>query len=148
MSMSRTGIYVSFLTSCSMSLKLLSTIVLFFHCKIALEKLKMLFISSKKLFFVPELFKVLFYYPPSPLFLPVGHCFRGWLKLNHQVYNVISYLSKNLITHFVWYLEKEKRYGIGTLSIDRVLNKEHFLQKSSREFARRACPRPLFNFVK
>ena len=144
MSMSRTGIYVSFLTSCSMSLKLLSTIVLFFHCKIALEKLKMLFISSKKLFFVPELFKVLFYYPPSPLFLPVGHCFRGWLKLNHQVYNVISYLSKNLITHFVWYLEKEKRYGIGTLSIDRVLNKEHFYAKIMQRMCTKSLSQTLF----
>ena len=35
----------------------------------------------------------------------------------------------NLITHFVWYLEKEKRYDIETLSIDRVLNKENFYGK-------------------
>ena len=34
-------------------------------------------------------------------------------------------LNKNLITYFVWYLKKEKRYDIETLSIDRVLNKEH-----------------------
>ena len=31
--------------------------------------------------------------------------------------------------HFVWYLEKEKSYDIETLSIDRVLNKEHFDRK-------------------
>ena len=37
--------------------------------------------------------------------------------------------NKNLITHFVSYLEKEKRYDIETLSIDRVLNKEHFYGK-------------------
>ena len=36
---------------------------------------------------------------------------------------------KGLITNFVWYLEKEKRYDIETLSIDRVLNKEHFYGK-------------------
>ena len=33
---------------------------------------------------------------------------------------------KNLITHFAWYLEKEKNYGIETLSVDGVSNKEHF----------------------
>ena len=38
-------------------------------------------------------------------------------------------LNKTLITHFVWYLEKEKSYDIETLSIDRVLNKEHFYGK-------------------
>ena len=35
-------------------------------------------------------------------------------------------LIKNLVTHFVWYLEKEKRYDIDTLSINRVSNKEKF----------------------
>ena len=34
------------------------------------------------------------------------------------------------MTHFVWYLEKEKKYNNGTLSIDRVLNKEQFYGKS------------------
>ena len=38
-------------------------------------------------------------------------------------------LNKNLITHFVWHLKKEKRYDIETLSIDRELNKEHFYGK-------------------
>ena len=38
-------------------------------------------------------------------------------------------ISKNLLTHFVWYLEKEKRLDIETLSIDRVLNKENFYGK-------------------
>ena len=41
----------------------------------------------------------------------------------------INCLNKILITHFVWYLEKEKRYDIETLSIDRVLNKEYFYGK-------------------
>ena len=35
----------------------------------------------------------------------------------------------NLITHFVWYLEKEKSYEIEALSIETVLNKEHFSGK-------------------
>ena len=34
-----------------------------------------------------------------------------------------------VITHFVWYLDKEKSYDIETLSIDRVLDKEHFYGK-------------------
>ena len=39
-------------------------------------------------------------------------------------------LNKNLtIIHLVGYLEKENRYDIETLSIDRVLNKEHFYLK-------------------
>ena len=64
-----------------------------------------------------------------PLFLPVGHCFRGWSKINLKVYDVINCLNKNSITRFVWYLEKEKRYGIKTLSIDGVSDKKHFYRK-------------------
>ena len=44
--------------------------------------------------------------------------------MNLTVYDVINCLNKNLITHFVLELEKEKRYDTGTLSIDKVLNKE------------------------
>ena len=71
----------------------------------------------------------IFVFPSSPLFFPVSHCFRGCSKINLKIYDVINCLNKNLITHFVWYLEKKKRYGIETLSIDRVLNKEHFYEK-------------------
>ena len=35
--------------------------------------------------------------------------------------------------HLVWYLEKEKKYGIENWSIDEVLNKEHFYGKSHAE---------------
>ena len=38
-------------------------------------------------------------------------------------------LSKNLVTHFVWYLQKKKSYDIETLAIDTILNKEHFYGK-------------------
>ena len=58
--------------------------------------------------------------------LLIGHCFRGWLKINLKVNDVMNYLNKNLITHSVWYLEKEKMYDIETLSIDRVSNKMNF----------------------
>ena len=42
----------------------------------------------------------------------------------------------------------EKRYDIETLSIDRLLNNEHFLEKSCRKCAPEASPRPLFDFGK
>ena len=71
----------------------------------------------------------IFVFSSSPLFLLVSHCFRAWSKINLKVYDVINCLNKNLMTHFVWYLEKEKRYDIETLSIDGVLNKEHFYGK-------------------
>ena len=53
--------------------------------------------------------------------------FQGW------PYDIINCLNKNLITHFFLYLGKEKRYGIETVSIDRVLNKEHFYGKIMQE---------------
>ena len=52
--------------------------------------------------------------------------------VNLKVYDVINCLSKNL-THFVWYLEKEERYDIENLTIDRLLNKDHFLWKNHAE---------------
>ena len=83
-----------------------------------------------------------FMFPSSPLFLPVSHCFRGWSKKNLKVYEVINCLNKNLITYYIWYLEKEIRCDIETLSIDRVLHTEHFYGKLC---APKASPRPLFN---
>ena len=71
----------------------------------------------------------IFLFLSSPLFLPVSHCFRGWSKINLKVYDIINCLNKKLITYFVWYLGKEKRYDTETLSINRVLNKEHFYGK-------------------
>ena len=50
--------------------------------------------------------------------------------INLKVYDIINCLNKNSITHFFWYLGKEKRYGIQTLSIDSVLHKEHFYGKT------------------
>ena len=49
-----------------------------------------------------------FVFLSSPLFLPVSHCFRGWWKINLKVCDIINCLNKNLITHLVWYLKKEK----------------------------------------
>ena len=59
---------------------------------------------------------------------------REKVRQNGPFYTtVINCLTKNLITHFVWYLEKKKRYGIKTLFIDRVLNKGTFLWKNHAE---------------
>ena len=71
----------------------------------------------------------IFVFASSPLFFTVNYCFRDWSKKNLKVYGVINCLNKNLITHFVWYLEKEIRCDIETFSIDRVLNQEHFYGK-------------------
>ena len=56
-------------------------------------------------------FIIQFYIFVFPSFLPffsTGHCFKGWSEINLKVYDVIHFLNKNLITHNVWYLEKEK----------------------------------------
>ena len=47
--------------------------------------------------------------------LTFSHWFSGWSKINYKIYDVINCLNKYLITHFVWYLEKEKRYDTETL---------------------------------
>ena len=96
-----------------------------------------------KFFFFTELFLLkssfrsqdiqIFVFSSSPLFFPVSHCFRGWFNKNFKVYEVIICLNKNLITRFVWYLEKEIRCGIETLAIDRVLNTKHFYGKNHAE---------------
>ena len=45
----------------------------------------------------------------SSLFFTVSHWLRGWSKKNLKVYDVSNCLNENLITHFVWYLEMEKK---------------------------------------
>ena len=113
-------------------LKIMSAIFiksLFFHQMIALQKLwKMLFISTKKLFSFSR-YSICLFFCPCLFFLPIGHCLKGWSKINLKVHDVINFLNKNSITHFVWYLEKQKRYDIETLSIDGVSDKEHFYRK-------------------
>ena len=88
------------------------------------KTMKDVFISSKKLFSFSRYLNFCIF----PLFLPVSHCVRAWSKINLEVYDIINCLNNNLI-HLVWYLEKEKRYGIEILSLDRVLNNEHFYGK-------------------
>ena len=85
----------------------------------------------------------IFVYSSSPLFFPVSHCFRGWFKKNLKVYDVINCLNKNLITH-AWYLEKEMRCDIETLSIDTVLNTEHFYGKIMQRMCTKSYPQTPF----
>ena len=102
--------------------------IFIFNQMIALQKLwKMFLISSKNSFCSRDI--QIFVFPSSHLFVPVSHSLGGWPKLNLKVYDVINCLNKNLITHFAQHLGKEKRYDIKTLSIDRVLNKEHLYGK-------------------
>ena len=91
-----------------------------------------------------QIFVLLFF----PLFLPVGHCFGGWSKINLKVHGVISCLNKNTITHFVRCFEKEKRYDIETLSIDAVSDKKQFYRKIMQKICSKSSPRPLYNFGK
>ena len=113
------------------NLKLVSVIfyqIFIFHQIMVLQKLwNMFFYFIKKALFVLEIFKFLYFL--LPLFFPVNYCLRGWSKKNLKIYDVINCLKKNLITYFVWYLEREIRCDIEALSIDRELNKEHFYGK-------------------
>ena len=83
------------------------------------KTMKNVFYFIKKALFV-------FVFLSFPLFFLVSHCLRDWSKKNLKIYDVINCLNKNLITHFVWYIEREIRCDIETLSIDRELNKGHF----------------------
>ena len=46
-----------------------------------------------------------FVFSSSSLFFPVSHNFKGWSEKKVKVYDVINWLNKSLIIHFVWYLE-------------------------------------------
>ena len=109
----------------SQYLKIDSAFFLFLHQTIALKKLwKMIFLSSEKLFSVPQ-YSVfcIFLFPSS-----VSHCWRRWLKKGVHVYVIISWLNKKLKT-FAWYLEKESRSDFETSSVYWVLNEEYFTRK-------------------
>ena len=76
-----------------------------FSPNIALQKLwKMFFTSSEKFFSFSRYshFCIFIFL----LFFPVSHCLRGWFKKNLKIYDAINCLNKNLVTDFVWYLEK------------------------------------------
>ena len=61
------------------------------------KTMKNAFYFIKKALFDLQIIKF-FYFRPSLLFLPVGHCFRGWLKINLKVYDTINCLNKNSVS--------------------------------------------------
>ena len=92
---------------------------------------KCFFISSKNLFSFSRYSNFcIFVLPPFSL---SAIALEGDSRKILKVYDVIICLNKNLITCFVWYLEKEIRCDIETFSIDRVLNTEHFYGKNHAE---------------
>ena len=107
---------------------------------IALQKLWKCFLFHLKSSFSSQDIQI-FMFPSFYLFIPVDHCFREWSKINLNVYDVINYLNKKLITHFIWYLEKERRYYIETLSIINYWIRIAFIEKSCRKCAPKASPR-------
>ena len=121
--------------------------IFIFHQMIDLQKLWKIFLFHLKSRFRSRDIQS-FIFPFSLLFLLVSHCFRGWSKIDLKVYGIVNCLNKNLITYFVWYLGKEKRYDIENLSIDRVLNKKTFLWKNHAENVhQRLVPDPLLILV-
>ena len=54
---------------------------------------------------------------------------------NLKIYDVINCLHKNLITYFVWHLEKEIRCDIETLPIDRELNMKNHAENMYQKLA-------------
>ena len=118
-----------------------------FHQMIALNNYEKCFLFHLKSSFGFRDIQI-FLFLSSPLFLPVNLCLRGWLKINLKVYDIFNYLNKMLIIHFVWYLVKEKRYDIETLSIDEYQITNIFIEKSCSKWAPKVSPRPLFNFGK
>ena len=99
-----------------------------FHQIIALQNYKKRFLFHLKISLHSRDIQT-FVFLSSTLFFSVSHSFRGWFKNNLKIYDVINCLNKNLITYFAWYLEKEIGCDIEILSIDRILNTEHFYGK-------------------
>ena len=128
------------------SLKLVSAILyqtFIFYQMIALQKLFLFHPKSPFGFWDIQIFV----FWPSLIFFLVSLCFRSRSKKNLKVYVVINCPNKNLITHFVWYLEKKIMCDIQTLSIDREI-RNIFMNKSYRTWTPKASPRLLFNFAK
>ena len=128
-----------------MFLKLVSSIfyqIFISHQMIALQKLwKMLFISSKKLSSFSRYSN--FCISVFPLFSPCQPLL--WRLIEDKSQSLYRGLNKNLITHLIThYLKKEKRYDVETLSIDRVLNKEHFYWKIIQKMCTRGYSQTSF----
>ena len=71
----------------------------------------------------------IFVFPTSPQFFHVSHCLRRWFKINLKVYDVSNCLNKNLVAHFVWYLENEKNIWLSKMKMS-----------STRKLSAWTCP--------
>ena len=93
-----------------------------------LKTMKNVFYFISKALVTLEIFK--FVYFRLPLFFALS-----FIALQADPRKILKFmmssdgLNKNLITHFIWYLAKEIRCDIESLSIDRVSNKKHFYIK-------------------
>ena len=76
----------------------------------------------------------IFVFPSSFLFLPVGHhCFRA--------YDIINCLNKNLITHFVWYLEEEQGMTLKLCPYIDFWIRNIFMEKIMQKMCTKTNPR-------
>ena len=98
-------------------------------------------ISSKKLF--SFLRPSIFVFLSSPLFFPVDHFFRGWSKINLNVYDVINCLNKSFLFDI---LRRKKRMTLKLHQLIKYWIRNIFMEKLCRKCAPKASPRPLFNF--
>ena len=85
----------------------------------------------------------MFVLPPSPIFFPVGHYFRGWPKIILKNYDVINCLNKNWITHFFDILKRKKHMIFRLCQLIEYQIRNIFMKKSCRKYAPKASPRPL-----
>ena len=81
--------------------------------------MKNVFYFIKKALFVVKIFKFLYF------------CLQRFFPLSAIAFDIINYLNKNFITHFVWYLEKEIRCYIETFSIE--IKQETFIWENHVE---------------
>ena len=81
-----------------------------------------------------------FVFPSSPLFF-CPCLLLEVIENKSKVYDIINCLNKMLLTHLLWYLDKEKRYDIETLTIDGVLNKQYFYGKIMQKISTKTSPR-------
>ena len=109
-------------------LKLVSTIFyqiyIFSPNDSPLKIMENVFYYIKKALFILKIFKFLCFC--LPLFFSLSAIA---LEIYPRKILVLWHLNKDFMTHFVWYHEKKIRCDIETLTIDRVLNKEHFYGK-------------------
>ena len=115
---------------------------------IVFQKLwKIFFISSKNLFSFSRYSNFCIF--AFPYFSPCQSLLESLIQYKDS--DFVNCLNKNLIIHFVWYLEKEKRYDtepLATVLNNTVLNKKHFYGKIMEKMYTKSSRWPLFYFGK